>query len=90
MNDILQANAEMQKAAAKSEVQNAAFNAYWGGYYSRPKVKLPETLARAFPGIFGRTQGGGIKSENWQESEQALLQIAANFKKKGGVKNGNR
>lgn len=62
--------------------QRAAFVAYFGGYYSRPNVKLPESLVRAFPSLFGRSESGGIKAENWQEGERALMQIARSFQSK--------
>lgn len=61
------------------DTQLSAFNAYWGGYYSKPQVRMPETLPKAFPSLFGRTTDGQIRADNWQESERALLQIAERF-----------
>lgn len=89
--DVLQANAKIEKRRfdekleffkkeTESAIQNAAFTAFWGGYYSRPGVKMPKTVVQAFPGIFGRTSSGQISAENWQASERALLQYAAAFK----------
>ena len=101
ISDVLRLNAErnqfeanaktdMLKALIESEKRFAAFNAYWSGAYSRSDTKIPRNLLNAFPEIFGRTHGGGIKAENWQEAERALVQIAANFNRnKGGGKNGN-
>lgn len=63
----------------ETDMQLTAFNAYWGGYYSKPQVRMPETLPKAFPSLFGRTADGQIKADNWQESERALRQIAERF-----------
>lgn len=77
--DFIDYNRKKQEKQIECELQATAFNAYWGGYYSRPRVKMPETLPKAFPALFGRTGDGQIKAENWQESERALRQIAERF-----------
>lgn len=72
-------NRKKQEKQIECELQATAFNAYWGGYYSRPRVRMPETLPKAFPSLFGRTSDGQIKAENWQESKRALSQFAELF-----------
>lgn len=78
-----------EEAKAKAELQNLAFNAFWGGYYSRPNVRMPQTVLKAFPYLFDRTDDGAIKAEHWQESKAALVAWADRFnsdKKQKAVK----
>ncbi|MBO6301853.1 MAG: hypothetical protein J6N15_05405 [Ruminiclostridium sp.] len=88
ISDVLEYHRKCEEEREKTETRRAAFISFWGGYYSRINVKMPQTVVKAFPEIFGRTKGGGIKAENWQECERALMQIAANFKKRGAETNG--
>lgn len=67
------------KAEQDSALMNAAFIAYYGGAYSRETIKLPTTIIKAFPSLFGRTSDGMIKAENWQESYSALERIGRRF-----------
>lgn len=82
IESVLKAYYRQAEEKNRDEWQRAAFVAYFGGYYSRPNVKLPENVMRAFPSLFGRSESGGIKAENWQEGERALMQIARSFQSK--------
>ena len=97
--DVLQANADRQKAEAderaelfklqaKQAIQNAALTAYFGGYYSRSYVKLPETLRSAFPTIFDTEQ----QSQDWRQTYRMLEKKRMEFKarhKERAANNGN-
>ena len=77
--DFIDYSRRKYERTIETDTQLAAFNAYWGGYYSKPRVRMPETVPKAFPWLFGRTADGQIKADNWQESERALRQIAERF-----------
>lgn len=77
--DFIEFTRNKTEKMIECDMQLSAFNAYWGGYYSKERTRMPETLPKAFPALFGRTADGQIKAENWQESERALRQIAERF-----------
>jgi hypothetical protein len=79
IQDTLEFYNKREEVLLNVNMQRSAFIAYYGGAYSRQGVKLPSTIQKAFPSLFGRTDDGQIKAENWQESERALRQIAARF-----------
>lgn len=76
---VLRYAGEKEEARQRGEMINSAFVAYYGGAYSRTDIKLPSTIKRAFPGLFGRTEDGQISAENWQESYAALEQFGRQF-----------
>ena len=79
VEDVLTFARDREEAKADADIKSAAFTAYFSGAYARPGVRLPQSLVRAFPDLFGRTADGGIKAENWQESKRAMMMLADNF-----------
>ena len=77
--DFIKFSRKKQEAEIESEMQKAAFTAYWSGAISRAGGRIPDCPQKMFPSLFGRTSDGQIKAENWQESERALRQIAERF-----------
>lgn len=65
---------------SEREQQLAAFVAFWGGYYSRFNVKMPQNIAKAFPYIFGQDgNSDGINVNNPQAGAEALKAWADRF-----------
>ena len=67
------------EAEHHNEAYNAAFIAYYGGAFSRLDMKLPSSMKKAFPELFGRTADGQIPVENWQEGYAAMENIRRQF-----------
>ena len=68
----------------KHEIRCALYSAYYGAGLSRAS-RFPKSITQAFPELFGRTEDGQIKAENWRESEAAMHRIAAKYNRgKGG------
>lgn len=78
INRYITYNRKKQEEEADDTLKTAAFTAYYSGMFGHCR-RMPDTLQKAFPSLFGRTADGQIKAENWQESERALRQIAERF-----------
>ncbi len=82
---VVKKYAEREKQNSSAAVQTAAFSAYHAAYFSRVKASaFPRSVSRAFPSLFGRSESGGIKAENWQDSKRAMARFAAAYKGKFG------
>ena len=69
-------NAEREK----HELMCAIYTAYYGAGLSRAS-RFPRRITDVFPELFGRTEDGQIRAENWRESEAAMRRIAQRYKR---------
>ena len=78
---FLDTAAEREANRSKNDAINAAAIAYNSAALNRC-VRMPETLQRAFPKLFGHTEDGQVLAENWQESERAMRKWAERYSRK--------
>lgn len=60
----------------KHDLFCAAMSAYYSALYGRIQPNyFPNTIAQAFPKLFGLDENGQIPAENWQAGKERMLAI---------------